>query len=836
MNQQRGSPTMNANLPFTIVLWTATALNTLCLASACGQAPPQMGSMPSVENFLNENGLPRLLLTYRETQASNATGDRAAMTEQLQRAYAMELFKPVADLAWAKQLLIKAKISLSANPIRQSQRLRLAVAHREVLLMRLAFFNGESVVGVDQIINDLNSIQRGVKLQIDDLERLSQLQQSSLGDEVRLQDQRQLQRHGEYLLGWSYFLQSASQQHQDKQMLRDAESYFRAYLDLPPYLNLTKFSEDKFGKENRFQRSATVGLAVVMQAIGAEAQSKHCFAVAEANAKSIRSSNREIKIIERLKLIGLLNQGDFAALETTFVDQPERLSDSVLLNAILNRPETSTELTSLALIQLTLNFQSDQLQKTIELYPEAFSKLGQTGLWIRGYLQWEDYQQRGEPQKLQLATESLQEAENDFGEETRPAIEGHCRFLLASCRYEQKKFLAATKGFLSATKLLENFDRDLAAQSAYRAFQSSHELPDEQRQIAETTAVRQMGSFPQSRFAQLTKFELTLDRLKGESNSDAIEYLSRYRTGDRSDLVVSAATVEIARRYQASPESEVQGFREFVEATNDDDRISTPAKIETNYYYLSALLDLPIDQTNSAYLEKEIDGVLSRLQSLLGGPDLSNGRPSQKARQIYYQTLVLQKFHPEDVTQAFTKFQQIESLNSSSPWTLAGITKVAEFFEDVEDSRLATEQNLRFQMIDVYQALHSILESTKSTNRAAVKIKLAKLYIADGEFEAAKNLTKDETEDTVWLPIFASLAEADGDLRKSETLWQRLEELLPAGGDNWWTARMNRIEVLHQLDASQAKIMLDRTISLYPNAQPSIITRLQELADQWETK
>ena len=823
---------MNANLHFTIVLWTAIALNPLLLASACGQVTPQIGSKPSVEDFLIENGLPRLLLTYRETQASNATGDRAAVTEQLQRAYATELFRPVADLAWAKQLLIKAKMSLSANPIRQSQRLRLAVAHREVELRRLAFFNGERAVEVEQIIDDLNSIQRGVKLQVDDLERLSELQQASLGDEVRLKELRQLQSHGEFLLGWSYLLQSTSQQHQDKQTLRDAESYFRTYLDLPPYLNLTKFSKNRFGKENRFQRSATVGLAVVMQAIGAEDQSKHCFAVAEAHAKSVRNSKREIEIIERLKLIHLLKQNDFAAAETVFIDQPQRMSDSVILNAILNRPEMSVELTSLVLIQLALNSQSDQLRKTVKRFPAALANLGRKGLWIRGYLAWDDYQERGEPKMLQLATEQLQEANDALAKETRPAIGGHCQFLLARCSFEQKNFLAATKGFLLATKLLEKHNRDLAAQSAYRAFQSSRLLPEDQRQTAETIAVRQMNNFPQSRFAQLTKFELTLDGLDGESNSDAIEYLARYRTVNRPDVVVSAATVEIARRYLASQQNEVQRFREFAKAINDDDRINTHAKIETNYYFLSALLE----QTNSADLESEIDGVMSNVQSLLANPDSTNEKPSQKARQIYFETLVLRKFHSEDMDQAFINFQRIQSLNDSSPWTLAGITEVAKFFEDVENSRFATQQSLRMQMIDVYQNLHKILGSTKSTNLAAVKIKLAKLHLADGDIESANKLAEQASDVAAWLPILASLAEAKGNLRASENLWRRLEQLLRAGEDDWWKARMNRLAVLHQFDADQAKTMLDRTISLHPDAQPSVLAQLHALADQWEAK
>ena len=836
MKQQRGSPTMNANLRLWIILWTAATVDILCPTSACGQLDlSPAASKPSVEDFLAKNQLSRLLLAYRETQASNAISGRVAATEQLQRTYAIELFKPIADPAWAEQLLVRAKMSLAANPIRQSKRLRLAVAHREVEHMRLALLNGDRVAQADRIVNDLNSIQRGVKLQVDDLERLCELQQSSLGDEVRLQEQQQLRGHGEYLLGWSYFLKSASNQHQDKQVLRDAESSFRSYLDLPPYLNLTKFSEEKFGKENRYQRSAVVGLAVVMQAIGATTQSEHCFAIAEAHAQSVKSSNREIKNIVRWRFISFMNQGDFSAAKTLLLANPERLKDTVMLNAILNRTDSDAELTSLALLELALRFQPDQLRQSIERSPKVLANLADLRFWIRGYLAWDDYQKKGKPQMLQLAAETLQTAEKNFGEEIRPTIRGHCLFLLASCRLEYKNYSTATKDFLAATKLLANAEPDLAAEAAYRAFQATQMLPDDRRQHSKKISLELIENFPQSRFARLVEFELTLDRLKKESNLDAMQYLARYRTGetgrtsDRPDLVVSAATVEMARRYESSAKNAVLSFRDFMKTIKNDSRINTHAKIESNYHYLNALLA----QTNSAELRSEFESVLTELQSLLDHPDSAKGKQQKKARFIYYQTLVLSRLQPDAQTEAFSYFQQLQSLNDSSPWTLAATTEVARFFEDVVDSRFANEPVLRQKMIDVYQALQTITASTTSTNRDAVEIKLTKLYLAAGKIEAANDLAANAPENPSWLPTLAALANAKGDYPRSELLWQRLEQLLPTGSSDWWEARLNRLNVLHQVDVAKAKAMLASTISLFPEAPQRISVKLKELGKQW---
>ena len=682
------------------------------------------------------------------------------------------------------------------------------------------------------------AIQRGTKQQVDDLERLSELQQSGLGDEVRLQEQQQILGHGEYLLGWSYFLLSASKQHKDKQVLRDAESSFRSYLELAPYLNLTKFSADKFGKENRFQRSATVGLAVVMQAIGSAAQAEHCFKIAKVHAESASNPRREIENIARWQFIGLLNQGDFSSAKAMLTDQlrqPKLLNDSAILNAIVNRTGANDELTSLAMIELALSFQTDRLRKAIERSPVAFANLADLKPWIDGFLAWDDYQNEGDPQTLKLAIEMLQAAETKFSRTTRSSIRGHCLFLLASCNLEKHDYLSATNNFLSATKHLQKTDPDLAAEAAYGAFKAASLLPKDQRQTSEDIAVELINNFPRSRFAELARFELTLKRLNTKSDSEAIQRLARYRaagTGVRPNIVVSAATVEMARRYESSAEKTLHRFREFVKTVNNDKRNSNRSKIETNYHYLSTLLA----QTNSAELDGEIEGVLSKLQSLLDQSDSKKPKQTETARYIYYQLLVLRRLYPEDQSQAFANFQQLQSLNVDSPWTLAATTEAARFFEDVDDSRFAAEPILRQQMIAVYQDLQSILRSTESTNREAVNIKLSKLYLADGKIDAAIILAADAPENASWLPILAELKEVQGDLRQSEVLWQQLEQLLPALSDDWWEARLNRLRVMHKTEPEAAKETLERTISLYQNTSQSVSTRLQELARQWEAK
>ena len=447
MNQQRGSLTMNRNLRLIFVLWTAVAVQLLCPLTACGQPNQSNATNSAVEDFLIENRLSRLLLTYREIQVANAASDSTEATEQLKLDYAKELFKPVADPAWSEQLLTRAKASLAANSMHQSQRLRLAVAHREIELAKISFLSGDRISNIDQIIDDLNLIRRGVKQQVDDLERLRELKRSSLGDKVRLQEQHQLLRHCEYLLGWSYYLVSASKQHPEKQVLRDAESSFRSYLDLPPYLNLTKFSEDNFGQKNGYQRSAVLGLAVVMQAIGADLQAEHCFAIAEAQAKSLPNPKREMENVVRWKFTGLLDQRDFSAAKAMLVNHSDRSSDPIIIDAILNRTDVGDELTSLAMSELALSFKADQLRRIIERSPGSLKNSADLRAWISGYLAWDEYQTESNLQTLQVAFEKLQTAKEELGEKRGSLIRGHCLFLLASCNFDLKNYRVAVTRF-----------------------------------------------------------------------------------------------------------------------------------------------------------------------------------------------------------------------------------------------------------------------------------------------------------------------------------------------------------------------------------------------------
>ena len=154
-------------------------------------------------------------------------------------------------------------------------------------------------------------------------------------------------------------------------------------------------------------------------------------------------------------------------------------------------------------------------------------------------------------------------------------------------------------------------------------------MPEDHHELEKTISAGLIKDFSQSKFTQLAKFELVLDKLSGESNPDAIEYLNRYRIGktyNRPDLVVSAATVEMARRYEASAEKSMQEFRDFFEIAGSDNRVSIDAKIETSYHFLNVLLA----QTNSD--ELEIEGVLSELKLLLLHPDLAKRRQEENAQ------------------------------------------------------------------------------------------------------------------------------------------------------------------------------------------------------------
>lgn len=827
---------MNANRLLAIVFFTPVILP-ITGSSAAAQENQADGAPRPIERFLIDNQLPRLLLTYRETRVGDATVNQNQRLQQLYRQYAEELFKPIADEAWSEQLLARAKMSLAAHPHffpRQRRLLRLAVAHREVEMLQLQYLKEQKLSDVGRITSALALMGRGLKQHVENLERLAELRQTAIGDNIDLKSLRQQRAHCEYLQGWSYFLQSVNNRHLDKQTLRDAESYFRSFLELDPYLNLTKFSADKFGKATRYQRSATLGLSLVMQAIKADAQAKHCFAIAQKQARSSPHRQRETQAIVRWKFLGWLNLRDFSAAKQMRDDDPNLLGDMVLTNAILRCNDVADELAALAMIELALAFRADQLRDIFTSHPGVLADRAGVEAWIDGYRAWDDWQRNDSRPKLQLAIQTLQNALQDLDESACLAVRGHCRFLLGSCRFEQNRFEEASALFFAASQLLSRDDRALAAEAAYRAFQSVRLQPGDQYLYAEKIAVRLTENFPQSELGPLAIFHLKVDQLENATHQDAIEYLQRCRTDESPDSVRSAATVELAKRYRLSDDTDIQSFRALRIAAIEDDRVNADAKIDVNYYFLSALLD----QSVTSLFADEIEGLLTDLESPLSDSQRLKNERSRAARQLYYRVHALQRLRPEDYSQAFTHFRQLKKLGDRSPWTLATIIEVAKFFEGKTELQFLADDLFRAQMIEVYRSLHETTKTVSEAefNREVAAVKLAELYLADGQFDAAHVLAEGVPENLAWLPILASLAKEKNDPRKSESYWQRLERQLPVGSEQWWEARLNRMTVLRLFDTSQSIKLLSTTTKLNLKTPRRFELRLQTLTDQWRAE
>lgn len=820
---------MNVKLFIAIMLSGLASL--LSVSFVNGQDP--------LADFLIENRLNRLLLTHREVQADRGLPDRNTAMEQLQQSYARELFRQVDDSPWTQKVWAKAKSYLALNPNRKSERLRLAVSHREVELLQRQHLMGERVAkaDVDRIIEEINLLQRGVKQQVNNLDRLTELQQTELGDQDLLNQLRQQFGHGEYLLGWGHFLKSAASDQHSKPVLRDAESYFRSFLGLDPHANLIKFSAGQFGHQSRFQKMATVGLAAMMHGIGAGKQADHCFKIAEENASRGLNAESEIETINQWKFAVYLD-GNRTQAAQMFDEKPELLRSKMLIGAILKQSDTADELVEKALTGLALNLDSDQLREALAAFPDALSHNEFLGPWIRGYLSLDDFQQDGEEASLKQATRELNEAANKLGPQVPAELRGHCRFLLGSCLHLNKNYPDAAHEFLRASELLrsaETFgddDRDLAAESAYRALQSVRLLPGDQEDSKKRIATWLTANFGASPFARLTNFDADLDRRDGLSDREAVAYLSSLRKSESSSLIRSAASVELARRFHLSPNLPVDQFRNYLKTIQKDGRVSADAQIQTNFYFLSKLLAQP----NPADFSAEIDDVLVNVKGLIEGAAATNMKTTGAAKFLYYQSLALRTLRPENYSRAHDYFQQLELVNHSSPWTSAAMTEIAKVFENAEDEMNVNDQAFRGRMIKVYEFLSKLTKSTKSANSEIVSLKLARLYIADERLLEAEELVLNSKQDILWLPLRADLAEKKNDLHQSASLWQQVEKQSPVGTETWLDARWKRLLVLHQIDEPGAIELLNRTIALNPSMPPTYATRFQQLADRWGTR
>ena len=815
-----------------------------CLLSfsmtANSQVVPSVVQRDPLEDFLIKNRLTRLLLTHREVQAEMGENDRDPALEKLQRSYATELFRSSNDDPWSKIILEKAKFSLAANTNRtnrQSERLRLAVSHREVELLQHDYLIGKNLAAtdVDRIIEEINLIQRGVKQQVDNLDRLTELKQTEIGDQSHLNQLRKQLGHGEYLLGWSYFLKSAASDHQSKPVLRDAESYFRSHLKLDPHANLTKFRPDQFGPPSRFQSMATVGLASVMHSLGSQKQADHCFDIAHESARSGLNEERDVQSINRWKFAIFFNGGNRTLAAQVLDERPQLLRDKTLIGLILSQSRTEDPLVEKAVTQLTLDFDSDRLLKALDGFPNTFSQNDILGPWLRGYLALDDFQKNGETTSLKRATRELSAAADKLDPQIPDQIRGHCQFLLGSCLHLSKRYTDAASEFSKAAKRLQQSensrdgDRDLAAESAYRALQSVRLIPGDQG-VREKNIVKWLNTFfPVSPFTRLANFDADSNRRNGLSDQEAVAYLSRLRENEPSALVRSAASVELAKRHSLSPTLQLATFGNFVKTIHADDRVSDDAKIQTNYYYVSKLLAQPSPQG----FAEEVEEVLGNVKRMLEGTSTPGLKKTEAAKFLYFQSLALSTLQPKNHIAAHRFFREIERLDDSSPWTSAATIEIAKVFENAENTMNSNDQAFRGKMIDVYKFLFNRSNSTQSANREVVSHKLARLYLAEDRLLEAEKLLQNSKPDPHWLPLHADLAKKKNDLHRCASLWQQLEKQSLAGTDIWLDARLNRLSVLHQFDKPTAVELLDRTIALNPDMHPTYATQFQQLANRW---
>lgn len=788
-----------------------------------------------LEEFLVRNGLTRLLITHREVLAESGLDDRVTAIQRLQQSYARELFRQFDGEAWSQAVLTKAKASIAANPNQKSEHLRLAVSHREVDLLQRDYLLGGEVTetDVDRIIEEINLIQRGVKQQIDNLDRLVELNQTGAGDAIGLHRLRQQFRHGEFLQGWSHFLKSAAGGRHSKPVLRDAESYFRSFLELDPHTNLTKFSADQFGHQSRFQKLATAGLGAVMYGIGADKQATRCFKIAEENANLGLTAEQEVSTIQKWQFVGYLRNNRPQAAKM-LERKPMLLREEMLIGAILKRSDVADALFEKALVGLALRFDSDQLRETLEAFPDSLpvnSKDPQTtalGHWIRGYLLLDDFQKNLEEASLRQATGKLSAAAEKLDPQTPPEVRGHCRFLLGSCFHLNRRYPEAAREFLGASATMRD-DRDLAAESAYRALGSMRLSSGEQEANRKNIVTWLNAHFPASPFTRLANFEVDLDRQSSLSDEDAVAHLSRLRENETSLLVRSAISEELARRYRLAPNLPIAQFRDYVETIRIDDRVSDEAQIQINFYYVSKLLA----QARPSRSAKEIDESLENVKELMDGSDSTKNKTDAAAKFLYFQSLVLRTLHPKNHRRADGYFQRIKQLNNPSPWKATAAIEIAKIYENAEDNVEVDAPVFRGKMIGVYELLSKLKNSAESSNAKVVSLKLAKLYLADDRLLEAEELVQDSQPDVLWLPLRASLAEKKNDPRQSASLWQQLEELSPKGSETWFDARWKRILVLHQFDETNATELLIRTMALHPNMPPTFATRFRQLADKW---
>lgn len=852
-----------------------------------------------VERFLVQHKLSRLLVVHREIEAFENPVDAPRSADALAKfhqALAEQLFQNQSDAKWSDQLVAKAKRSLTLNPGVDDRWLRLAILHHQTERLRAAFLNSDSHhdlnrdprddsddrspqedadnASIQDLSEELRSLNRSITTQIEHFENLRGLKQLDANEGMLLIEARRQHGHGQLLLGWSSYLQWAADQPRRRETLRDAESYFRDYLAVPPYLNLTKFNAQQLDVTNNHRRSALIGLAMVMRGVGADVQADHCFSIAASDriAASNRiaasgwtqrdSRNSQRREVFRWDFAGCLAAGNLPAAAMLLKQKPELVRDPVIIKSIVSRDDLPIALKQNAIVGATLNFEINRVNRL----RGGTSGLADLGLnlsmvaWIEGYSALAEYRASGEAIRLAQAQAKLNQAIDSFTNTDRRDAVGHCHFLLGRVLFTQKEYPAAAKQFLMANELLNRFDSSLSGEAIYFAIRSLHGLPSDQGAAIDRLTNVLREQYSHLPYADLAEVRRIATRPVEKNLSPVSDRLNELSSTGHHPAVRSAATIEIARRIYASQPSSANDFESLIDAIGNDAGLSGDCQIETRLYYLAALTDraqsLDLSTTDSVGVETETvqkaESTIESINALLrtaafkSTPSITD-RWNHSDRFVYHQIRWLKAIDALDVETASRLFGELESTQPQShprnQWALAAAIEIAAAFDAAQTSRLKNEGEQHEQdeqdeqdnqwLVEIYQSILASDPSTAAVDREAVAAKLAMILIDNRRIREAKSIADQRNETPLWIPVKTALAEQNGDFQTSERLWQQLERGLKPGTEDWFGARVSRLKAMYNYRPADAADLWKQTLTLYPDPPSDVAQRLRELALRW---
>lgn len=816
-----------------------------------------------LQSYLTKKGLHRLSVRSLEIQLANELepGQRRQLAAKLSDDYQTYFLSQ--HQGADQQFVQRAEQLMRDYPATSSPELRLAIQHSAYLVAEHKFqewwqsgSDPSQRMGLSDLLfeiqRELQQLQQQNKIEIEQIRASSSFAEAELA--ARLERSTKIERrmlHGQYLQGWVDYFLGVIAVDADQEKLSNAELHFRSFLQIDAKQSIQDFDESWFDFSTVWNIRAIVGLASVFRAQNKPDSVRHCFKILKAATPSTGAP-----IDGRLwRYRGMVYAKQWAEAEAFIDENAETLGDDrafwlLVLGSSKSIARDSREMAESvarrAMINLAHNFDVASVAEFVAESKLRFKNDLFTDLWLQGYLELFDAESK---EKADDAT-SLKNARTKLQAAVAKSITAkptnalHCKFLLASIDFREKRFHEAVDVFEEVAASPRNLNPNLAVEARWMKLQSLIELSrSDNRYVAPSfEEIEKLSADPKAaKYKLRVEFEELRLSAKLMPAAEAIQEFAKISsqhplyTSARFEMLFNQYRVWQANQKSKSA-SEEDDFDRLVKMQKEFCSLVPPPSAARQVQAMFLVMEARLGTDSQTDDLNELDRAIKELAAKVDRT--SDQRFRSKLN--FYSYMTARKLGNVERTNTFARLLASDENVVYKKAGLVHLAKQLDFLFDASSDEPASDitKDQLSQAADIYRQLSSLLGNSEaaianSKNSRLAASRLVDLQIQRGQFRdaalVARRLVNVFPDNKAFVAQYARALSRHGKLVAALPSWRKLSRAAGPGQELWFEAKYWIVKCLKDEDPKSAKSILKQTISLSGELNEPWKSRFAEL-------